>query len=248
MKLLLAAVLALPCTLAAAEEVSVGVFAIAPFVVAGPQGPHGLLIDFFNKEIAPRMGVHFNWSAPVGVTRLEQNLIHGAVMFTPLLAKSPERLQAQIIYAGDADIRLEPCLAMRPDTQLTAISSPSDLEGMTIGWVQSGALPDFLRRSKVKFDLVSAVNWEETNLNKLKAGRIDGAFFSDAYTARYFGMRSGANFRILALPAEGVPVFAAFSPQASPALVQRYEKAAREAFAKGRWKAYLEKALAVHGG
>ncbi len=59
------------------EVVSVGVFTVAPYVIAGPNGPSGVLIDFFDREVAPRMGVRFKWERPVTIARLEQSLIGG---------------------------------------------------------------------------------------------------------------------------------------------------------------------------
>lgn len=225
------------------ETVVVGVFSVAPFIVAVDGETRGILVDFFDKEVAPRMGVKFKWLPPVNVARLEQSLIHNVVQFSPILAKSPERLAAGIRFAGDVDIQFEPCIAVRRDSALSAITSAADLANLTIGWVQSGAIPDFLNDRRIRFDLVSAPNWEEINLNKLKAGRIDGAFFSDQFTPRYYGLRSGVELKLLPLPALGRPLYAAFSPQAAPGLAERYVRAARGAFANGRWQAYLDQNL-----
>ena len=45
----------------APETVRVGVFLVAPYVIAGSSGPQGALVKFFDQEIAPRMGVRFEW-------------------------------------------------------------------------------------------------------------------------------------------------------------------------------------------
>jgi polar amino acid transport system substrate-binding protein len=228
---------------AADDVVTVGVFGVAPFIVAGKTAPQGILVEFFDQEIAPRMGVRFKWTQPVTVARLEQSLIHNHVDFSPILAKTAERQAGGIIYAGDVDIRFEPCVAVRASHRLNTIVSAADLAGMTIGWVQSGAIPEFLHDQRVRFDLVGAPNWEEINLAKLKAGRIDGAFFSDQFTPRYYGLQQGVALKLLPLPALGQPLYAAFSPNAAPRLAARYEHAAREAFAKGRWEAFLDRKL-----
>ena len=229
------------------ESVTVGVFDVAPFVVAGPDGrPRGILIDYFDKEVAPRMGVRFKWTDPVSVARLEQNLINGKVLFTPILAKTAAREKAKLIFAGNVDIKFEPCIAVRADHPLTTITSTADLAGMTIGWVRSGAIPAFLRDDRIKFDLVSVPDWEQTNLKKLVAGRIQGVFFSDQFTPRYYAARGDVHLKLLTLPTLGTSLYGTFSPKAPANLVVRYEKATREAFAKGRWEAYLDKALAGH--
>jgi polar amino acid transport system substrate-binding protein len=225
--------------------INVGIFTVAPFIVANNgEAPHGVLVDFFDREIAPRMGVKFNWLPPVTVARLEQNLIRGSVTFTPILASTPERTTSKIQFVRDQYIRFDPCIAVLPEYRLAAIKSPADLAGMHIGWVQSGALPNFLSGSDAKFDLISSVDWERVNLEKLKLGRIDGAYFSDQFTPRYYAFQYGVQVRLLKLPTPGVNLFGAFSPDAPPALVASYRRAAKAAFAEGRWDYYMAKALA----
>ncbi len=228
---------------AAPETVTVGLYAVAPFVIAGPDGPHGILIDFFDQEIAPRMGVRFKWSAPVTTARLEQNLMHGRVMFNPILVKTAERQRGGIVFAGDVHIKFEPCIAVLPSNPLTGLSTPDDLTGMAIGWVQAGALPAFMHDAHVKLDLVGVPNWEMTNIEKLKAGRIQGIFFSDVYTPRYYAREGGVRLKLLKVPEPGTLLYGAFAPDVPAALVKRYELAAHDAFSKGRWEAFVQKAL-----
>ncbi len=224
--------------------VNVGVFTVAPFIVANAgEAPQGVMVDFFDREIAPRMGVKFNWLPPVTVARLEQNLIRGIFTFTPILTRTPAREAAQIRFAGSNYIRFEPCIAVLPEHRLNAIRHPSDLAGMSIGWVQSAAMPEFLNDPAIKFDLIGSVDWERVNMDKLRLGRIQGAFFSDLFTPRYFAAQNGAKVKLLKLPTPGVSLYGAFSPAAPPALVSNYERAAKEAFADGRWESYLANAL-----
>ncbi len=229
----------------AVPVINVGVFNIAPFVMANAgEAPHGVMVDFFDREIAPRMGVKFQWQPPVTVARLEQNLIRGTFTFTPILTLTPARVAAKIRFAGRNYIHFEPCIAVLPDHRLNAIRTVSDLDGMSIGWVQSGALPEFLNDPKVKFDLIGSVDWERVNMDKLRLGRIHGAFFSDPFTPRYFAAQNGVKVKLLKLPTPGVSLYGAFSPDAPQALVKNYEQAAKEAFADGRWEAYLAKVVA----
>ncbi len=229
----------------AVPVVNVGVFTVAPFIVAGPgENPQGILVDFFDWEIAPRMGVKFRWFPPVTVARLEQSLIRGTVTFTPILSRTPIRDNAKLQFSANNYIHFEPCIAVLPDFKLNTLRSNADISGMSIGWVQSGALPPFLNQANIKLDLVSAVDWERVNLDKLRLGRIQGAFFSDVYTPRYFANQNGAKIKLLKVPTAGVSLYGTFSPDAPASLIKAYDRAAREAFADGRWEAYLAKALA----
>lgn len=241
--------LLLPCAGKAGPvlpTVNVGVFNVAPFIIANNAGeaPHGVLIDFFDREIAPRMGVKFVWLSPVTVARLEQNLIRGTFTFTPILAKTTAREAARIHFASGQYIRFEPCIAVLPEHRLAAIDKVDDLAGMTVGWVQSGALPQYFNDARIKFDLVGSVDWERVNLEKLRLGRIDAAYFSDQFTLRYYAAQNGVRVKVLKLPTAGVTLFGAFSPDAPKALVDNYQRAAQAAFADGRWESYLAKALA----
>jgi ABC-type amino acid transport substrate-binding protein len=225
------------------ELVKVGVFTVAPYVVAGPDGPQGALIDFFDREIAPRMGVRFLWQRPVTVARLEHSLASGDVQFTPILAHTPERDHSAIQFDPDVYIRFVPCIAVLPEHRLGAIHGPDDLAGMTIGWVQAGALPPFMRDPRIRFDLVGGVDWEKINLGKLKLARIDGAYFSNCASAQYYAARNGLKLNLLPLPVQGVPLHGAFAPSAPSQLVQRYHKAAQQAFAAGRFDSYVNRTL-----
>ena len=227
-----------------ADTVTVGVFTVAPDVIGGDGGPHGALVEFFEREIAPRMHVRFQWERPTTVARLEQNLIAGRVLFTPILAKTAAREAAHIRFVGEPQIRFTPAIAVLPEHPLNALNAPSDLAGVTIGWVQAGALPPFMQDAHIRLDLAGAIDWERTNLDKLKLGRIGGAYFSDRQTARYFAARNGLRLKLLDLPVPGTALYAAFSPSAPPELVERYLRAAGEAFANGRFNAYLNRTVA----
>jgi ABC-type amino acid transport substrate-binding protein len=225
------------------EVVKVGVFAMTPFVIAGKDVPHGVLIDFFDHEIAPRMGVRFAWQPPMTVAGLESSLASGRVMFTPILGKTPARVSARIQFVGKVDISLDPCLAVLPDSPLTRVVSPADLANLTIGWVQSGALPPFMQDKRIKFELVDRIDWASANLDKLRLGQIDAAYFSNPYTPHFYSEQSGMAIRLIGLPTRGLKLYGAFAPAAPRSLTERYERAAEEAFVNDRFSAYVKKAV-----
>ncbi len=225
------------------EVVKVGVFAMTPYVTTGPGAPHGLLIDFFDHEIAPRMGVRFQWERPMTMARLENSLASGRVMFTPILAWTPLRQKARIQFVGEANIRLDPVLAVLPDSPILNVTTPADLANVTVGWVQAGALPSFMYDKRIKLDRVGSVDWSSSNLEKLKLGRIDAAYFSNPYTPQFFSARTGTALRLISMPTRGPKLYGAFSPSASRSLKERYARAAEQAFADDRFSHYLHKAV-----
>jgi ABC-type amino acid transport substrate-binding protein len=241
MRLLPAALMVLAACSAHAEDVQVGLFAVAPYVLRDGAQPSGALISFFDQEIAPRMGVRFIWQPPVTIARLEQNLVSGAIQFTPILSVTPDRRDRGIVFAGDQYVRFAPCVAVLPESPLQAIRSPRDLYGMSIGWATGGAIASFMLDPGIRLERVGVVDWERTNLEKLRLGRLHGAFFSDEYTPLYYARHEKMQLRCVKIPAPGVTLHGAFAPGTAPGLIQRYEKAAREAFANGRFTAFVEK-------
>lgn len=228
----------------ALETVSVGTFTVAPYIMAGSDGPHGALIAFFDAEIAPRMGVRFKWDPPVTIARLEQNLISGRVMLAPILTRSASRELAGLRFAGEVNVRFKPCIALLPGQKLDAIHTPADLFGLKIGWVQAAPISPFLQDARIRLDLIGVVDWEKANLAKLEAGRLDGVYFSNPHTPQYYAAQTGLHLKLLDLPLPAHALYATFAPGAPQALVARYERAARQAFANGRFEQYLERALA----
>jgi ABC-type amino acid transport substrate-binding protein len=236
----------LPCAAADAPlpVIKVGVFAMAPYVTTGRVGPpQGVLIDFFDREIAPRMGVRFEWQRPMTMARLENSLVSGRVMFTPILARTPWREKAGIRFAGDVHIRLDPCLAVLPGSPLVAVHTPGDLAKLTIGWVQAGALPAFMHDKRIHLDRIGSVDWTQANLDKLRLGRIDAAYFSNPYTPQFFAAQTGMAVRLVNMPTHGPKLYGAFAPSAPPDLAARYERAADAAFAGDRFSVYMHKAV-----
>lgn len=225
------------------EVVKVGVFTLAPYVVAGPNGPGGALVEFFDKEIAPRMGVRFDWQRPMTTARLERSLMSGAVTFTPVFAKTPARLRARLRFAGEPYIKLDPCIAVLPESPIVKVDSPADLAGISIGWVQAGALPSFMLDRRLQLDRIGTVEWTAANLEKLRHGRIGAAYFSNRYTPQYVAAQAGLKIRLMSLPTQGPLLYGTFSPAAPRRLAERYRKAAAEAFANDGFSKYLHKAL-----
>ena len=192
------------------------------------------------------MGVRFLWTPPVTIARLEQNLASGAVQFTPILSNTPERRDRGIVFAGEQYVRFAPCVAVLPNSPLTVIHKPSDLYGMAIGWAAGGAIAPFMLDKGIRLERVGVVDWERANLEKLRLGRLQGAFFSDQYTPQYYARHENMQLRCVRIPAPGVVLHGAFAPGTPATLIQRYEKAAREAFANERFTRFVEKYISTH--
>ncbi len=233
----------LPRPHAAREVVTVGVFSMAPYVMSGDGPPSGALIEFFDHEIAPRMGVRFDWQRPMTTARLERSIMVGSVAFTPILARTPARLRARVQFAGGPHLRLEPVIAVLPDSPITTLVTPADLAGITVGWVEAGALPSFMLDPRIRLDRIGNLDWTASNLEKLRVGRIGAAYFSNPYSPAYVAAQAGIKIRLVRVPAPGPLLYGAFAPNAPAHLAERYRKAAAQAFAGDTFAKYLHKAM-----
>lgn len=225
------------------ELVRVGTFAAAPYLIEQDQAvPTGAIVEFFDQEVAPRMGVKFQWLPVVTPARLVLGLKDGHFQFTPILTRTPEREQL-VRYSDKSYVGFSHTLVVRPDHPLvqSARLELAQLSGLSIGWIQAGPLPDVLNEvPQIRWDLSGSPKWETSNLQKLVRRRLDAAYFSNPHTPAYYALRDGLKVTLLPLPIPERPLFAAFAPTVSSELVQRYERAAKEAFASGRFERFLK--------
>ena len=221
-----------------AETVQVGVFNVSPWAYVGADGKaRGAVVDFYEREVAPRAGVTLVWHAPTTVARMLEDMRAGRLHLTPLLIRNPER-ERLVVFGKSVLTQFEPCIAVRPDFKLDAIRSAAELKGLTIAYNVGGAQPELLRAPGVKVERTGVPNWEEANLGKLRLKRVDAAFFFNVITPRYFSHRSGEPIRVLKLPVPAVLMHPAFSPGLDPALRDRLDKAV--AASAKRFDQYLE--------
>ncbi|HEY9104646.1 substrate-binding periplasmic protein [Chitinimonas sp.] len=209
----------------AAETLQVGVFNVSPWVFVGQDGRvQGALVDFYDREVAPRAGVTLQWQAPTTVARMLEDMRTGRLQLTPILVRRAER-EKQVLFGSSIVARFEPCIVVRPDSSLDAIRSAEQLRGLTIAYNVGGTQPDMLLSPGITLERTGVPNWETANLGKLRLGRVDAAFFYDVFSPRYFSLRSGEAVRILKLPVPPTVLHPAFSPKLDPALRERIDKA-----------------------
>ncbi len=209
----------------ASDSVVAGVFTVAPYVMVHEGGtPTGALIDYFDKEVAPRAGVTFRWTGPVSVARLARNLETGDFGFTPILTRTPERL-SRYRFSPAPFMYFQPLLSVRTHSDLVEIKDQSSLYGMTVGYIEAAAFPDILKHPQIKLDLTGQADWESANLNKLKLRRIDAAYFSDVRTADYFSRRGGVEMRMVKLPVPRIALHAAYSLHLREDIARRIDAA-----------------------
>ncbi|MGQ5521734.1 substrate-binding periplasmic protein [Chitinimonas sp. PSY-7] len=229
-----------------AETLEAGFFKISPWAFVGDDGKaKGVLVDFFDQEVAPRAGVQFVWNQPVTPPRLVENLRTGTLHFAPILNREGEERIRSIRFGQNEVVSFHPSLVVNANSVLKNVDRPQDLAGMTVAWVLGANYTDFLEHPDIRVDRTGVPDWEEINLGKLRLGRADAALFSNPYTPRYVAGNNINQFRLLMLPVPPIKLFSVFSPKLDPAVVARVDKAIGAAVANGRLTYYLAKYVSV---
>lgn len=244
MPMLLRTFLALSAVLlslaAAAGPLRVGGFIVAPLVTGSAAAPlRGALRDYLEQEVVARGGVALEWTSPTSLARAMESLKGGGIDI--LLVSSDRRT----ILPGAAHfdwsyLRTQPHLAVRKDGPLQAVQSLQQLAGMEIGWVGGSRVPEPLNEVAIQWQFLSVPDWQAMNLRKLKANRIQAAFFENEYSPRHYANNEGIDILLLKLPMPERQFYMAYSLKTDPAAIARFNKAAASAFAGEQFKTYLE--------
>ena len=223
----------------AAGALRVGGFVVAPIVLGSAGSPlHGALRDYMEQEVAAR-GVALEWTPATSLPRAIENLKSGAIDILLVTSERYDHLPEVAMFSWSY-LRTQPHLAVRSDAPLQAVQSLQQLAGMEIGWVGGTTVPAPLQGVPIQWKFLSVPDWQSMNMRKLKAGRIQGVFFENGYSPRYFAASERVDIRLLRLPMPERHFSMAYSTKADADAIARFDKVAGNAFANEQFKAYLE--------
>ena len=163
----------------AQESIKIGYFDDPPHIFAQDGIAKGALVDFWDKEIADRMGVTVYWLGPFPPGRLFNMLGLGEINAVALLSKTNERaalfdypvLPFQKICAGIAVLRGSP---------LVGSSLPYSMTNRTVTFFVGGFVPPSVGKiPNIKWDLLSSNEWKTLGLRKAQLCRTDAVFDPD---------------------------------------------------------------------
>lgn len=218
--------LTLACSLLVAEEVKIGVFVHPPHVYEDDKTKeaYGPSIEYI-KAIILDMGY-----TPVILLlpfqRILAYLQSGEIDITLEIAKTPDR-ETFLYYPTEPTYIMVPSLTFLTTNKLKKITSISDIEGMTIGYLSGAdAGPFFESSTSIKFDTVSGKNWIKQNLAKLLSGRIDAALDQNAHSYIAEAKLQGLAHLIktIPLPGKGIGAYVVFSKKSpkGATLLEKY--------------------------
>ena len=227
---------------ALAAPLKVGGFVVAPLVLADPSKPAtpltGALRDYMEQELVKRDGLALEWAAPTSYSRAIENLRSGKI--DVLLMTSVTRQRAGMANFKWSYLHVRPHLAVMKDSPLQQVDSLQQLAGMEIGWVANSPQLEELDQVPIKWQLLSAADWQQMNLRKLKLGRIQAVFYENEYSPQYYARREQIDIQLIRLPMPERAFMMAYSLKSDPAAIARFDKAAAAAFAGDRFHQFLD--------
>lgn len=225
---------------AGAAPLRMGGFEVAPIITGSADAPlQGALRQYMEQQLVRGDGIALTWTAPTSLPRAMESLRNGSIDVLLLTSGKNGDVDGAVIPAWSY-LHTQPSLAVRSDSPLRAVQSLDQLAGMEIGWVGGTALNQGMDQIAIHWQFVSATNWQQLNLRKLQVGRIQGIYFENEYSPRYYAQLEHVNIRLLALPVAARNFTMAYSIKADPAAIARFDKAAAAAFAGNQFQAYLE--------
>lgn len=178
----------------------------------------GAVYDLLEQKIAPKMNVKLIWDKEgTAIPRQTSNFEANAKPFAAaLLTKSPDR-ESISICSDKAFFDSQTAIVVKKDNPLSEIKEIDDILGLKIGYAEKSFISEFMKDSRVEFDLVSTSNYHETNLKRLMSDRIDAVYAPDkaAFLELMKQMGLEDDIKILDLPENKAAFYVVFSKAAS---------------------------------
>lgn len=200
------------------ETVKIGYFQLAPYVITDVDGgkPSGIIVDFWEEYIAPSMGIELEWIGPYPFSRMERMLETGEIDTVFLMIKTPPRLE-KFIFAEKPFLFMQPGLTLRKDDPMPPIASLEDIYGLKLAYIDGANLPPYLINENIILDRTTQADYKTVNFQKLLRNRVDAILdlnmLSNPYEAEARGLSD--QIRMIPLPVDPTPMFAAFANTAS---------------------------------
>jgi ABC-type amino acid transport substrate-binding protein len=195
------------------ETMKIGFYTLEPFMIDAGWGgkPSGSTVDYFEKYLAPNMGIEIEWLGPIPFVRIAAMLENKRIDAITMLTKTHERLE-KFLYPATNLTYAVPCIIVLKGNPLNKITKADDLFGKKIGFIETAFIPPMLINEKISFDITKNFDYRKISLDKLIAGRFDGYLDLNYISVTYFMKVNGYSDKVktLILPIEPVPLYCMF--------------------------------------
>ncbi len=224
------------------DKIKIGYFKLEPHTISDANKHSGALIDLWENQFAPAMDVEIEWQGPLPPSRLLAALKDGELNVIALLAKNPER-EKMFDFPKEMFFAMEAGVALLKENKLEKINSADDLFGLNLGFFKEGFIPPTLKNDKIKWDLVSAPDWQQVNFTKLTANRIDGAFNPENLSLVYEANKTGLKdkVKVLTIPNTAASLYSVFSKKDNGKFLQKYNLVLSQFSLKEKYKELIKK-------
>jgi polar amino acid transport system substrate-binding protein len=211
------------------ERLKIGYFYLEPFIIekAGALEPIGVSVDYWEKLIAPAMGVTIEWVGPLPIARMYQSLDKGLVDAVFIVVKNPDREKKYLFPAKPYGLG-HASLWVLKGSPLQKLARVRQLYNWRIGFVEGSVINPFLANENITVENAGGEDYKKINFDKLFAGRLDAVYDHNEYTLAYEAaqLKIGDRVRVVFLPLEPSYYFTAFvKSDRGKMLLKRYDPA-----------------------
>ncbi len=220
--------------LKAEEIIRIGYFNLPPQVFLHNGKVQGIAVDYWEKHIAPEMGVKIKWYGPYNIKRLVAQAKKGKLDAILILAKNAQR-QKIVNYPENGFYKMTAGILMPRNHKIQKIESFKSLQGMKLCFFAGGFIPPVVRKVNIEWVLEYKSDWTKRCMQKTAINDVDGVFnlmkLSLQYSNRLYKFHKHS--KILPIPDLTMPVYTAFSGKADQTLIKRYEAIHDQLLKKG---------------
>lgn len=212
-----------------AEEIRIGFFKWPPLIdhEKGQEKPMGSVVDYYENELAEKMGVTFKWLGPFPVPRVIKMLQRNQIDMIPCLTKNPER-EKTLLYPDKSFYIMKPVICLRSGLRIDKFRKWEDLSLVAdrVGVFYGSA---FQKKMEKKHPELKIRNiWDEHNtikyaLTLIEENKLDAFIHSDKMmTDRAISELKFENkLQSIGAPEPQRPIYVIFSPKREE-LLNRY--------------------------
>ncbi len=212
--------------LQAEEVIRIGYFVLPPHAYLDNGIRKGTAVEYWQKYIAPEMGVKVKWYGPYNLKRLLLQIKQGKIDAILTLAKTSDRIKI-INYPQNGFYKMSAGVLLPKTHQMKKINSLKDLEQLKLCFLAGAYIPLQVKQIDIQWKLEYGNDWKKQCLQKTALNEIDGSFdlmtLSLEYSMRLYNLRKA--FKIIPLPGLDMPIYTAFSRKARATLLARYNAA-----------------------
>lgn len=228
------------------EHVSLGYFVMKPYIYfdENPTAPSGIVPDFLNGHIAPKMNVNFRY-VHLSIARILAEMKKGKLDGIAILGYNPERA-LEHDYPGNHMQEVEPILAILSDSKLTYDTLLSEKGPFKIGHVKDSIVTPSMLKLMDQFEIMHGDDVWKRSTEKLLLRRIDTLYapFEAPLKAILKELNAERSVKVITLKQDAFKLYTIFSKHENVRkrnLVHRYERAFTAADGKSAYRQVYEK-------